>query len=375
MTRAGDMKGELIRALSADINGGTAALDLLDAMSPEEAGSMLLDVIDTSDDERAVAQAATDVAKMGDPRAFETLATLLGRHSNLIVARALFALRELADPRAVDVVISHLRDRDARERPIAASILAGFQAPSSVQTLIECLHDTDLYVCLSAIRALGGFREPDLFDSLALLVEEEGPADRPRFQSQRIRSETWDTLAQFRGTEAEPKLRLLEEKERARIVAAFRARVRDPQWRYLFRRSSMAEDAFYATVKIDPDLVEFCKRLGVPHRSKTSMYSPGYEAWCFLDGGVAKIHPYGMGSARGTRVYGLGALRYLLSAFDVRAPLRRLRGETEIPSAAELELAMRKTRTMTPIEADQALDDFFMRAFGSLFEGWVSLEH
>ena len=64
---------------------------------------------------------------------------------------------------------------------------------------------------------------------------------------------------------------------------------------------------------------------------KGELYMPGYGVWSFLDGGVMKIFPYGMGSRRGTRTFRYRTLRYLCHEFRIEAPHRRLRAEIPSP--------------------------------------------
>jgi hypothetical protein len=363
-----DIIGELTAALKAGIYGGEAATEFLETLKPAEARALLLEIIHSSDDEQAVAQAATEFTGLGDPRAFEVLVSLLDRPSSLIQARALYALQELQDPRTNNVLATYIRGERGLQRSIAVGVLGSFPGDVSVQALRESLQDPDRYVCMAAIRSLGGFALPEIFGDLAFFVEGENYPSRIDFEIPQIKDAAWAALERFHGTTAEPKLLALKARERDRIVSAFQSREGSPRWSEVFRRSTVAGDAFFSAAKIEPDLVVYCKRLGVPHQSRAQMYSPGYEGWAFLDGGVTKIHPYGMGSPWGTRVWGTQTLRYLVGLFGLQPPQRRLRGEAAIHSAQELETEMKEARDMTPARAQEALDALFVKAFGSALD-------
>lgn len=143
-------------------------------------------------------------------------------------------------------------------------------------------------------------------------------------------------------------------------------------WRDLVSRSTLAPDAFYVHEECVSQVLDLMESLGVPHQTKISMYNPSYSGWAFLDGGVGRIDPYGFFGPRGTRIYGTLALRYVLHQLDVWPPKRRLKGETVMPTAAQLSAAFEEERDRTVEGAQEALDAFFTHAFGSAMKDWYT---
>lgn len=280
------------------LRGEALASQDLVGLSAEETGSRLLGIITSSKSDQAIAEAGDLLADLRDPRAFDALVTASNRADSFVGARAIYALARLQDHRAEAVLVSELAQGDRPDRQTLAFALGSFPGQSSLQALLGCFQDPDRYVRMAAIRSVGSFRMPETFDVLTSLVEDPArQVPEPAFAALQVRAETWAALEQFRATPAEGKLIELEGRERARIVAAFRSRVGSHPWRDMLHRSNQAPDAFAASRGFEPDLMAFCDRLA-PKHNRSSLYSVGYSVWPFLDGGLVKAWPYGMGESK-----------------------------------------------------------------------------
>ncbi len=89
------------------------------------------------------------------------------------------------------------------------------------------------------------------------------------------------------------------------------------------------------------DIIELCKKLGVPCADTVSGGSPGGTVDCqaldfaFLDGGVFSRGGGYLGGLHGAWVYGVKVLRFLCYELNLTQP-RRMSGEAVIPSHNEL---------------------------------------
>lgn len=149
-------------------------------------------------------------------------------------------------------------------------------------------------------------------------------------------------------------------------------RQRCATWNDVFRRSTLGQDVFYVSDEVEYYVFGFCKHLEVPYGHKGSLYSSSYETWAFLDGGAITIHPYGFGGLRGTRVVGFGVLRYICQEFGVRPPVRRLKGELEVPQLDALRSQLQELRSSDQSDAGHMVEALFARTFGPPAPGDLS---
>ncbi len=110
----------------------------------------------------------------------------------------------------------------------------------------------------------------------------------------------------------------------ARWTEAF-TRSRGPEQKFAIRRTELG-DVARAVVET----------LGVPGSRRSSMFSAAYAERWFLDGGWSSRDGYGFASVSGEWITGYRALRFVCARMGLRGP-RRLKGESEVPSRAELE--------------------------------------
>lgn len=125
-------------------------------------------------------------------------------------------------------MLRKLGDEDGAIRMAVATGLAEYDDPRSLEILDGFLHDPDQYVRMNAIRSIARRQDPRTFDQLTLMIDDP---------SRRVQEEAWKAMWGFRGTEAAPKLLALEERVRARIVAAFQSEHVCCSWRDIFGHS------------------------------------------------------------------------------------------------------------------------------------------
>lgn len=114
------------------------------------------------------AQAAADIGKLRDKRAFDALIMALSDQNAGVRNNAAFALGEIGAIEAVPHLISILKkDTEDWVRKSAAKALGILGSHAAIKPLVEALNDVSLVVRKNVIRSLGKIGGPEAVQALA----------------------------------------------------------------------------------------------------------------------------------------------------------------------------------------------------------------
>ncbi len=117
--------------------------------------------------------AASDLGKMGDPRAVEPLIKALKDEAWQVRDTAAEALGQIGDPRAVEPLVEALQDEASQVRMIAAYALGYIGDPRAVEPLVKALKDKAWQARMGAAYALGHIGDPKAVEPLAEALQDE----------------------------------------------------------------------------------------------------------------------------------------------------------------------------------------------------------
>lgn len=118
-------------------------------------------------------------------------------------------------------------------------------------------------------------------------------------------------------------------------------------WTAAFRPSPHGAAVFDVLPHAQEDVLTWVRRQEVPSIRHRAVHAPEVEGWAVLDGGVTRLHGYGVTTlTSGVRVLGFRVLRLLLADLDLTGPAQPLDGET----VGDLS-ALRRTHRHAPRDA------------------------
>lgn len=118
------------------------------------------------------------LARLGGPRAVESLTGLLHDGDSGVRRTAVGALATLGGPRAVEAMAVALQDGDGDVRRTAVQSLIKSGDPRTVELLQGALHDNDSSVRLATVEVLTKVSDPRALDGLASAVKDNDTAVR-----------------------------------------------------------------------------------------------------------------------------------------------------------------------------------------------------
>jgi hypothetical protein len=93
-------------------------------------------------------------------------------------------------------------------------------------------------------------------------------------------------------------------------------------WTAAFRRSPHGAAVFDVLPHWQEDVLTWVRRQDVPWIRHRAVHAPEVEGWTVLDGGVTRLHGYGVTTLRsGVRVIGFRVLRLVLADLDLAGPV------------------------------------------------------
>jgi hypothetical protein len=100
-------------------------------------------------------------------------------------------------------------------------------------------------------------------------------------------------------------------------------------WTVAFRPSPHGAAVFDVLPHWQEDVLAWVRRQDVPSVRHRAVHAPDVEGWTVLDGGVTRLHGYGVTTlGSGVRVIGFRVLRLILADLDLAGPVQPFDGET-----------------------------------------------
>ncbi|OQW92152.1 MAG: hypothetical protein BWK79_15285 [Beggiatoa sp. IS2] len=171
LIRYGERIGELLMAqLNADdVEVCRAAIFALGQIGDKNAAPALLKFL-TQDNTDLIVYAAEALAKICDPRAFETLVDLLGHPLAVVRQAAVAALNSLNHTEMAGRANSLLTHTDAHIRESAIRIVGYVGYAENLELLLTCCHDADENVRVAAVESLPYFEDPRILTLLVTIL-------------------------------------------------------------------------------------------------------------------------------------------------------------------------------------------------------------
>jgi len=118
-------------------------------------------------------------------------------------------------------------------------------------------------------------------------------------------------------------------------------------WTAAFRRSPHGAAVFDVLPHRQEDVLTWVRRQDAPSIRHRAVHAPEVEGWSVLDGGVTRLHGYGVTTlSSGVRVIGFRVLRLMLADLDLAGPVQPFDGE----ALGDLS-ALRRSHRLAPRDA------------------------
>jgi HEAT repeat protein len=175
-TRVSNLLIEQLEAEEVEIR--RAAILALGRIGERRAVPTLTGILTEEENNELIIRAAEALTSLGDPRAFESLLSLLG-HSNAMVRQsAVAALNSINHPNMAERAVILLRDPNPYLRESAVKIIGYIGYRDSLELLLISCHDTDERVRYAVIESLPYFEDERVIPVLTEALKNDTPKIR-----------------------------------------------------------------------------------------------------------------------------------------------------------------------------------------------------